>query len=168
MRSAAGAVSPVRARFGHTLAMHRTLVVSLAATLLACTTAAPSDAPAAIDAPEPCPADPPADGASCTGAFSCLWERCPDGGVFSATCAGGSYTVSETPCGPHGCRDTTCTDEQICVERQGGALLVECADNPCGDGPIAASCACTACDGFPCAVNGRGVICTTCTSGVCP
>lgn len=149
------------------MALRTSLLLIVA--LSACTpSSSPTDAPLAIDAPEPCPADPPADGAPCTGSFSCLWERCPDGGVFAASCTAGAYDVTETPCGPHGCRDSTCSAEQICVERQGGALLVDCADNPCGDGPITASCACAACDGFPCTVSGRGVVCNTCTSGVCP
>jgi hypothetical protein len=29
-------------------------------------------------------------------------------------------------------------------------------------------CACAACDGSPCALNGRGVICNTCASDICP
>jgi len=139
-----------------------------AALLTACSSNPALDAPASIDAPEPCPAEPPVDGAPCAGGFSCVWERCPDDAVYAATCDGGSYTVTETPCGPHGCRDTTCTAEQICVERQGGALLVDCVENPCGEDPIASSCACAACDGSPCTVSGRGVICNTCSSGLCP
>lgn len=148
----------------------RTAGVLLLALVAACSsTTAPPDAPEVRDAAEPCPTEPPTDGTSCSGTFSCLWERCPEAGVVSATCSSGRYTVTTSACEDHDCRGvTTCGAEAICVERQGGALLVECAPNPCGDGPITASCACAACDGFPCTANGRGVLCNTCTSGICP
>lgn len=140
-----------------------------AALLGACSaTTSPLDGAASVDAPEPCPVDPPVDGASCAGSFRCVWDRCPDDAVHAATCAGGSYSVTETPCGPHSCRDTTCSAEEICVERIGGALFVDCVDNPCGDGPITASCACVACDGSPCTLSGRGVSCNRCSSDICP
>ncbi len=138
----------------------------LGAFLPACPSANPSDG--GSDAPSPCPSAPPIDGAACSGSFTCLYERCPADGVHTAACSGGTFSVSEAACEPHLCRDQTCGAEEICVERVGGALLVECAPNPCGDGPILEACACSACEGFPCSTMGRGVVCNTCLSGICP
>jgi hypothetical protein len=126
------------------------------------------DAPLPVDAPSSCPDEPPADGAPCTGFRTCVWDRCPDGAVHTARCVDGSYDVTEEACATHSCIDTTCEAGEICVVRQGGAQLVECRPDPCGDGPIVGACACAACDGFPCTEDSRGVTCNTCTSGICP
>ena len=110
-----------------------------------------------------CPADPPTGGASCSGSAGCLWERCPADQVYTASCNGGSWSVTTTACGMHSCDGRMdCGAEEICVARAGGALQIECAAHPGGDGPIAEACACGLCAGFPCQVTGRGVTCNTC------
>lgn len=142
--------------------------LALALLLAACSSTGGSDTPA-VDAPpsDPCPTDPPTTGDPCSGSTSCLWERCPTG-VTAASCVSGAWDVALTPCDAFPCEDTTCEADQLCTRREGGALLVACEPNPCGDGPIVASCACALCGDFPCTLAGRGVVCNTCTSGVCP
>ena len=121
-----------------------------------------------------CPTDPPIDGAACeTMGQRCTWVRCDTAGVVTATCGTDGWSVSVAECGEFECdldTGTRCSADQICVARIGGAFLVDCQENPCGDAAIEESCACAACGGSECTgVTGRTVSCNTCPSGMlCP
>ncbi len=71
-------------------------------------------------------------------------------------------------CAMHDCEGMACAGDELCVQRIGGAFLVECGANPCGDGPVTAECACSICGDFECNVSGTTVMCNTCPSGLCP
>ena len=82
-----------------------------------------------------------------------------------------SWSVETGPCTGVLCQSQTCAVGQICVERAGGALIVECAANTCGTGAIGCGCL-QSCLGT-CAVGGSlqsGVTiqCNTCPSNTCP
>ncbi len=120
-----------------------------------------------------CPADPPTGGSACArDGLSCTWARCTADGVSRAACSGGTWTVDATPCtGMFACNEggISCTDDQLCEVRSGGALLVDCATNPCGENAIEVACACGFCGGPEnCTVSDRTATCNTCPSGLCP
>lgn len=139
--------------------------LALLALLVGC-----SSAPTPTDAPggSPCPTDPPTTPTACDTTATCYWDRCPTDHVHTGTCVDGTWVISEGACVPFDCGGSTCEPGQICVTRAGGALLTECVANPCHDSPIIADCACDACGDLPCTLDGRGVICNTCPSGLCP
>ncbi len=107
-----------------------------------------------------CPDDPPTDAASCSAAQDCLWLRCETDGEIVARCDGARWTVTmrpcmETPCGISG---EACMPDQICYEQSSGALMIECRDNPCREGPI--DCRCIECPaGYACSAIGRNAYC---------
>lgn len=77
--------------------------------------------------------------------------------------------MTSTACGEFDCNGMMCSADQICVQRIGGAFLVECEENPCGEAPVEPACACIVCGTFPCTVDGRTVSCQTCPKGMlCP
>jgi hypothetical protein len=119
-----------------------------------------------------CPEDPPMNGAGgCDGDQVCTWLRCPDTGVVTAECMSGYWSVTTQPCGERSCADgrDMCMADELCVERVGGAFIVDCEANPCGERAIEASCACSVCGGSPCEVNGTTVRCNTCPGPLpCP
>jgi hypothetical protein len=71
-------------------------------------------------------------------------------------------------CDGRGFGGSTCAADEICNQNVGGAFLVECRANPCGDMPLEKSCACTDCSPENCTISGRTITCNTCTSGLCP
>ena len=124
-----------------------------------------------------CPDSPPADGERCADigysfeGARCDYLRCEGEGFVMARCDGEAETwsVTATACADVECGGMTCDGAQICVERVGGALLTECAESPCGEGPLYAHCMCELCpDGAGCSVLGRAVSCNTCTDSPCP
>lgn len=70
-------------------------------------------------------------------------------------------------CEMRDCEGVVCPGDQLCVQRVGGAFLVECGPNTCGSGPIVPECACSVCGGAECTVYGTTVSCNTCPSGKC-
>ena len=145
---------------------------------------ASGDGPAGVDgagdapAVAACPGEPVGDGDPCTDPLQrCSWLRCADErGYVEAACNGTTYAVTYGPCEGYGCSgggggpEETCGADQLCYQIAGGALLVECRANPCGDGAIESSCACEdlGCPGG-CSVSGRMVYCNTCPPGPpCP
>jgi hypothetical protein len=162
--------------------------VAVAVALAACaaagcgTSAAPRDggtagsgsggAGGAAGSPAPaCPGTPPVSGASCTGSETCFYEDCGGSGRTVARCANGAWSVETGPCTGVTCESQSCSPGQVCVERIGGALIVQCAQNTCGTGAIGCGCL-QSCAGT-CTVGGSiqsGVTiqCNTCPSNTCP
>jgi hypothetical protein len=125
-------------------------------------------ADAGTDAPPPCPADPPADGASCTSPMTCHWLRCGAAGAVTAQCTGAQWNVSAEPC-PIDCGGA-CRDGQICAIFQSGSLRYECVDDPCAGGPLG-QCMCDVCPETGegrCAVSEFTVTCSvSCGAPIC-
>jgi hypothetical protein len=67
------------------------------------------------------------------------------------------------PCGD----GYTCAVGEVCVERQGGAQIFECAPiQDCPDGCGSCDCLCPA--PWTCNITAEGILCDTCTEGPCP
>ena len=118
-----------------------------------------------------CPASRPTSGASCSGAQTCFYEDCTDTGRTVARCASGAWSLETGPCTTVTCPGQTCPSGQICVQRLGGALFVDCVQNTCGVGAIGCGCL-QSCVGT-CTVGGSlstGVTiqCNTCPTLTCP
>jgi hypothetical protein len=108
-----------------------------------------------------CPDELPAEGDPCTGEglLRCYYERCPEG-LYRAECGPLGFEILMDPCTDYDCMGTSCMGDQLCVIRQGGALLVECQDNPCGEQAITEECACALCGVGPeCTLTGTTVTC---------
>ncbi|HMF42292.1 MAG TPA: hypothetical protein VKQ32_16585 [Polyangia bacterium] len=144
-----------------------------AAAAAGCGTSAAAPRDGATDSGSPaaaCPAAAPASGTSCDGAQTCFYEDCAAAGRTVASCASGTWSVETGPCTGVFCQSQTCAVGQICVQRAGGALIVECAPNTCGTGAIGCGCL-QSCVGT-CTVGGSlqsGVTiqCNTCPSNTC-
>jgi hypothetical protein len=125
--------------------------------------------------PPPCPETAPGDGESCESEGQrCTYILCPES-VTRAECERSGWLITSLPCDDYECDlsnpgAATCTGDQLCVSRMGGAFVLECADNPCGTGPVVDECACTVCSTMDeCAVDGTSVTCTVdCGSMPCP
>lgn len=146
-----------------------TLTLIALPALSACTSTTSLVADAGTDAPPPCPADPPAEGAPCTTPMACSWLRCAAGGAITTVCTAGAWTRREAPC-PIDCGGQTCADGQICAVFEGGAQIHMCMDDPC-DGAALEACMCEVCasgtDG--CRRNEHTVTCRVdCGAAVCP
>ena len=124
-------------------------------------------------APDPCPTEPPQQGASCSGATTCFYERCSTYGRVRAQCSASQWVVETGTCGQLECGMSgtqQCAAGQACVIRQGGAFLVDCMPNSC-NGLVNCDCV-QGC--FPgCAMDGTvatgvTVTCNTCPQGNCP
>jgi hypothetical protein len=121
------------------------------------------------DAGPPCPAEPQLGDESCEAEGQrCLFVRCPDDAAYESRCEAGTWVSTRRPCATHECGGVRCESTELCVERVGGAFIVECGENPCGPDAVEASCACSLCGENPCVVSGRIVECDTCSSDICP
>lgn len=150
----------------------RSLVVLVLSVVAGCSArvAAPADAGA------PCPAIAPTTGDPCTiPGQRCAYEHCVTTGLVTASCGGedagtGTWTVTTAPCGV--CGGRTCVGGTVCMTREGGALITDCATHSCGDGPLNCECLCGA--GVECTLpryDGTGPIYTCrvgCGASVCP
>ena len=124
-------------------------------------------------APTPCPADPPTQGATCSGSTACFYERCSTYGQVRAQCSSNQWTVETGTCGQVTCGlsgGDQCAAGQACVIRQGGAFLADCNPHSCS-GLVECDCVQGCLPG--CAVNGVvgtgvTVTCNTCPQGNCP
>jgi len=125
--------------------------------------------------PPPCPDAPPADGEACERVEQrCTYVLCPES-VTRAECERSGWLITALPCDDYECDlsspgTATCTGDQLCVARMGGAFIQECADNPCGTGPIEDECACAICGATDeCSVEGTNITCTVdCGDMPCP
>jgi hypothetical protein len=63
----------------------------------------------------------------------------------------------------------TCPANKVCMIHAGGALLVDCIDNPCGSGLVSADCSTvtTGCTPLLSTSSGLTFYCNTCPSGTC-
>jgi len=117
-----------------------------------------------------CPGAAPADGQACTGAGSCFYEDCAGSGRTVATCAKGAWAVETGACTGVFCLSRTCAIGQICIMSAGGALLVDCVPNTCGNAAIECGClqSCTAaCSVAGSLQSGVTIRCNTCASNQC-
>ena len=93
-----------------------------------------------------CPRTPPANDETCTvDATRCLYDSCPASGRTQAICSSGKWAVATGACGLATCQGSgmswrSCPSGQVCVVMAGGALLVNCAVNSCGSGPLSSEC----------------------------
>lgn len=153
----------------------RTLVVTFAVCLGACSSSAVHE-DAAV---QPCPSVAPTNAAACTAPNQrCVYAHCASDGVVSALCVGASdggtasWSVTTTPC--TACGGTmTCTGDALCADRIGGAVIWTCMPETCGAGPLDCACVCGA--GVSCTIygapasDGALVGCNTgCGASVCP
>jgi hypothetical protein len=118
-----------------------------------------------------CPAERPSDGDDCSGCGpgTCTYLECNGIGKATLTCtASETWQVVATPCEPFDCGGTQCSAGQICVEKAGGALLYECADDPCPGEPLTCGCGSDVCPGSCQGFSDLTLHCNTCTSGQCP
>jgi hypothetical protein len=118
-----------------------------------------------------CPASPPTSGATCSGTQTCFYEDCTDTGRTVARCANGGWSLETGPCTTVACQGQTCPSGQLCVQRIGGALIVDCVQNTCGVGAIGCGClqscvgTCTAGGSLQ---TGVTIQCNTCPTNTCP
>lgn len=118
-----------------------------------------------------CPASRPTSGAGCSGTQTCFYEDCTDTGRTVARCTNGAWTLETGPCTTVTCPGQTCPSGQICVQRLGGALFVDCVQNTCGVGAIGCAClqscvgTCTIGGSLP---TGVTIQCNTCPTLTCP
>jgi hypothetical protein len=106
-----------------------------------------------------CPVNPPANGAPCSGSYQCTYLDCDGAGQISAFCNGTTVSTEVLLCVATACGASECEPPSICVERQGG-MVVECADNPCGDRAITCGCAADLCNPTEmCSTTGAKVHC---------
>lgn len=117
-----------------------------------------------------CPTQKPADGASCGSCQeTCTYLECDGVGQTVATCSTtGSWLVDVSPCDAVDCGGGPCLPGQICVERMGGALLYDCADNPCAGQALTCGCGDVLCPGQCEGFHGATMTCNTCPEGTCP
>ena len=119
----------------------------------------------------PCPSAPPADGSACLGQSVCNYEDCPGTGHTQASCRSGTWTVDTGACGTvlclAGSTGATCATGQVCLVHAGGALLVDCIDNPCEPGLVSADCSTLTlgCTPILSITNGLTYYCDTCPAG---
>lgn len=126
------------------------------------------------DLSTPCPASPPSNGSACLGQSVCNYEDCPGTGHTQATCRSDKWVIANGACGTVTCLGAgvsgrTCPANKVCLVRAGGALSVECIDNPCGSGLLSADCSTTTTGCTPILSTSSGVTftCNTCPSGTC-
>jgi hypothetical protein len=118
-----------------------------------------------------CPAARPGDGDDCSGCGpgSCTYLECSGAGKVVATCTDSeTWQLDITPCAPFDCGGAQCAPGQICLEKAGGALLIECVDDPCAGQPLTCACGADVCPGACQGFSDTTLHCNTCTSGVCP
>lgn len=117
-----------------------------------------------------CPGTAPADGQACTGTGSCFYEDCAGSGRTVATCANGAWAVETGPCTGVSCLSRTCAIGEVCIMSAGGALLVDCVPNTCGNAAIECGClqSCTAaCSVAGSLQSGVTIRCNACPSNQC-
>ncbi len=135
----------------------------------------PSEGCLDADLSTPCPASPPTQGSSCLGQTVCNYEDCPGSGHTQAMCRSDKWVVVNGACGTVICLGAnlvgrTCPVNKVCLVRAGGALLVDCIDNPCGSGLLSADCSTmtTGCTPLLSTSSGVTFYCeTTCPNGIC-
>ncbi|HVK66467.1 MAG TPA: hypothetical protein VM694_18415 [Polyangium sp.] len=124
----------------------------------------------ACEAPLPCPASPPLDGAACLGGSCgqtspCTYACEAGGASFSVTCGDDNLWHSDMPSlcqGAMTCGDMLqCLEGYVCVTKQAFGANYECAPDPCGPEPLSCACAEPLCgDSFACIqASGKDVQC---------
>lgn len=125
------------------------------------------------DLSTPCPSTPPSNGSPCLGQGVCNYEDCPGAGHTKAMCRSDKWVVNNGACGTVICLGVstgkTCLSGQVCIIHAGGALLVDCIDNPCGSGLVSPDCSPTTqgCTAIFETSSGLTFYCNTCPSGTC-
>jgi hypothetical protein len=117
-----------------------------------------------------CPGAAPTDGQACTGGATCFYEDCAGSGRTVATCANGAWAVETGACTGVPCQSLTCAIGEVCIMSAGGALLVDCVPNTCGNAAIECGClqSCTAaCSVTGSLQSGVTIRCNTCPSNQC-
>lgn len=124
----------------------------------------------ASGAANPCPATPPTDRTPCTEseAAFCTYHDCAGAGETNARCQApvlSMWLVETKPCEAVHCGpgDLMCAPGQVCMESRGGALGVECIDDPCGGAAQGCDCpgVCATCTSF----SGNTLVCNACPAG---
>jgi hypothetical protein len=92
-----------------------------------------------------CPATAPANGASCTVGYQCVYYDCDGAGQVNAFCNGSKVSTEVLPCGSIACGAVECEPGSICVEHMGG-MSAECQENPCNAHALSCGCASGLCD----------------------
>jgi hypothetical protein len=92
-----------------------------------------------------CPPSAPVQGDVCPANASCTYDACDTTGTTTATCSGGMWTVTVTPCAPTPCpgppSDKECQPGEICLISTFGDMSgYLCKPNTCGTGPIVCRC----------------------------
>jgi hypothetical protein len=132
-------------------------------------------------ASERCYPQPPGDGAPCPLEWlgtACHYEDCGGAGWTLSICSSKDvglgnlqrgWWMSRWPCGSEvqcaGADGNTCDVNQVCLVRQGGALLSDCVEHSCGTGPIGCDCV-EGCSGQCVTTGGEqgpSIICNTCS-----
>lgn len=108
---------------------------------------------------DPCPVNPPTNGAPCSVSYQCTYLDCDGVGQTTAFCNGATVSTEVLPCAATACGADECAQPSICVEHMGG-MATECVENPCGDRAITCACAAELCDPVEaCSVTGAIVHC---------
>ena len=117
-----------------------------------------------------CPFVAPTNGSPCSSpGASCFYDNCPGTGRTQATCTGGTWTAQTATCSSVSCVGTSCPSGQLCLIMEGGARIVQCVNNVCGQGPVAPECGTSP---GSCSVNatltgGVTITCNTCSYPIC-
>lgn len=126
------------------------------------------------DLSTPCPSQIPSNGSSCVGQSVCNYEDCPGTGHTQATCRSDKWVVANGACGTVTCQGTyvsgrTCASGKVCHASVGGALLVDCIDNPCGSGLVSAAClgSMAGCTVIFSTDSGLTIYCNSCPDTTC-
>lgn len=114
-----------------------------------------------------CPAARPSDGDDCAGCegAACTYLECSGIGQADLACSAGTWKLSASACTGPTCGGAQCSPGQICLQLAGGALLEECADNPCPGEPLTCSCGADICPGTCMSFSGLTLQCNTCPAG---